>query len=196
MSLRRLDADLPDPEDVVPLDVAKGHVDVDHSDDDDRISRNIRTAFEALDGAEGILQRALTVQRWALDLDAFPDPGECIVLTLAPVISVDAVKYVAPDGVTLELDEDTYTAHAGEPGLVELAPSGSWPTTRQQRRAVTVEFTAGYEVTPERLVNAMLIMIGDLEAFRESGVVGTVAAEVKSSATYDRLFRNLIFKPA
>lgn len=196
MPLRLIEDPAPDPEDVVSLELAKGHLDVDHSDDDVLIASHIRTAFEHLNGSEGILARALSPQAWALDLDAFPAAGDAVMLTLAPVISIDAVKYVDADGATQTVAEAIYIAHLGDPGLVELAPDASWPSTRRQRRAVTIEFTAGYAVTPDRLVSAMLIMIADLYAFRETGVIGTVAGEIKTSATYDRLVNSFIFKPA
>jgi uncharacterized phiE125 gp8 family phage protein len=190
MPLRLLDETPPDPEDVLELELVKGHLNVLFPDDDDLIASKVAATIEHLDGAGGILGRALSEQRWALDRDAWPQPGEAVMLTLAPVISIDAVKYVDPDGVTRTLPTGYWIGHTGDPGLLEIAPGFCWPEIRAQRRAITIEFTAGYQQLPPGLQSAILIMVADLYQNRESQ-----GGEVRTTPFFDRAIRPFIFMP-
>lgn len=191
MSLRLIAAPEHPP---VTLAQAKGHLRVDHPDDDFLISTYIEAAVGRLDGADGILGRSLVNQTWALDLDRFPVCGP-ITIPLSPLRSVVSVKYFDPGGWEQLLPAEHQVVHPGL-GLLELQPGRSWPSTYGRRRAVTIEFLAGYgpatkddgaPLVPGPLRSAILLMVGDLYANRETGVVGTVAAELKTSMTVDRL---------
>lgn len=161
---------------------------LDETQDDVLLGAYLAAAVGYLDGATGILGRALLTQQWALDLDTFPCRG--IELPLSPVQTVDAVKYVDWAGVVQTINPSLYIAHLGEHPLVELAPDAAWPTHRRQSRAVSIEFTAGYGEAvdlPGPIVQALKLMVSDQYANRETGVVGTVAAEIKSSVTVHAL---------
>jgi uncharacterized phiE125 gp8 family phage protein len=154
MTLRLLTA----PEgDIISVDEAKVQVAYEDADKDAQIEDLIAAAVAHLDGASGILGRCLLEQEWALDVDGFSDR---IVIPLAPVVSVDAVKYLDGNGAQQTLAGTVYRAANG---VVTLKPGQSWPTTYDVPGAVSVEFTAGYGTeasdVPLPLRRAMLMLI-------------------------------------
>lgn len=162
MSLRLLQAPAETP---VSLAEAKAHCRVDHDTDDDLIELYITAAVSHLDGAGGSLGRCLVTQEWAVDLDEFPDE---ISLPLAPLQSVDAVKYLDASGDTQTVNASTYVQ---KHGVVSLASGASWPEPLDQAGAVWVEFTAGYgaaEDVPAPIKAAILLMVGHWYANREA----------------------------
>ena len=172
MALRLLEAPAEQP---VSLEEAKAHLRVDSDEDDTLIGSLIAAAVGHLDGATGILGRCLVTQEWALDLDAFP---ETIVLPLAPVVSVDAVKYLDDDGEQQTLASSGYVVSAGR---IEAAPDTDWPSTQARNGAVTIEFTAGYGAAtdvPPALKAAILLLIGNWYENRETVNVGNIASEL------------------
>lgn len=174
----------------VSLNAAKAHCRVSHDEDDALISAFIMAAVQHLDGADGWLGRALVTQKWEMVLDAFPRDYR-IRLPLAPVLSVDAVLYRAPDGTETEFDDARwYLANGGE-GIswLSLEPQAVWPSTEDRNGAVRVQFTAGYEPTtdsppdlagnvPEPIKAAILLMVGDMYENREERIVGAIVAEL------------------
>lgn len=165
----------------VSRDEVKTHLRVDHADEDELIDAAIAAAVAALDGYSGTLGRALGSQTWTLHLARFP--AGRLTLPLPPLISVTSIAYVDPDGESQTLAADQYVMLAGPVASVEPAHGLSWPSTRAQSRAVTIVFVAGYAAVPAPIRSALLLMIGDLYANRETGVTGTVAAEIKMSTT-------------
>lgn len=131
-----------------PLDLAraKDHLRVTDSESDSLIASLIASARAY---AEFDTQRVLVVQTRDLTLDAFPSAGVPIDLWLGvPLVSVLSVKYVDTDGNTQTLATSVYTVDAAStPGRVFLAFDQSWPDTRAERNAVTIQYVAGY-VTP------------------------------------------------
>lgn len=174
----------------VSLAEAKAHCRVFHSDDDGFITGLIMAAVAHLDGTDGWLGRALVTQSWEMVLDAFPRDYR-IRLPLAPVQSVDAVLYRAPDGSELTMaDSRWYLANGGE-GIswLSLEPQAGWPSTQTRDGAVRVQFTAGYPATtdsppdlagnvPEPIKAAILLMVGDMYENREERIVGATVAEL------------------
>ena len=91
--------------------------------------------------------RSLITQVWEYKLDTFPwgswDNG--IRIPLAPVQSVDEVRYLDLDGAEQVLDPVRYQV-SGLPdaALISVASGQSWPALLWQREAITITFTAGY----------------------------------------------------
>lgn len=168
---------------------------MEHALHDTIITACLETAQSHLDGPEGVLNRALLEQQWALDLDAFPMSP--LALPLAPVMSIDAVKYLDVAGDEQLLDPAVYVAHDGRFPSIELADGQCWPELARRSRCVSIEFTAGYEpeAIPERLKSAIKLMVGDLYANVETSGVSQ-SFEIQSSLTVDRLLFNLIYTPA
>lgn len=96
--------------------------------------------------AEHLTGRSFVSQKWRLTLPAFPaclhDQG-AIRLPSSPLIDVTAFKYVDPAGAEQTLTGDAYTVDGD---YLLPAYGTSWPATRMQAAAVTIEGTFGYGV--------------------------------------------------
>ena len=157
---------------VLPLTLAeaKDHLRVEHSDEDDLITRLIETATQHVDGIDGILGRACITQTWTLTLDAFP---AAIILPLPPCQSVDAITYIDTDGASQTLAVSGYPA-TGVGGAARVHPAfdTQWPATRVVPEAVSVTFTAGYGDTgadvPAPIRSAILMHVAHLYEHRET----------------------------
>lgn len=183
---------------LVSLDELKAHLRYDAADQDAYIASCRAAALAHLDGYAGVLGRAMVQQTWRLYLDRFPHGR--IRLPLPPLRDVEAITYVDGDGVTQTLAALDYTFLDGERAEIWPAYGKSWPSTRCQPRAVSIRFRCGWEppaegaAWPSKLqpaIAAIKLMVGDLFENRESGVVGTVSAEIKSYATIANLLRPL-----
>jgi hypothetical protein len=127
----------------------------------------IKAARQRIDGADGVLGRALINQGWDLVLDGFPctwarrPAGESrpgyrldirapryhdaeIAIPLVPLVSVDAVRYLDAAGGEQTLDPSAYRVIKGEPGYIVPARGTTWPGTDAYPGSVTISFTAGY----------------------------------------------------
>lgn len=142
----------------VTLEQARAHCRVDFADEDSLIGVFVSAATQA---AEERMQRALAPTRYRLTVDRFPDAIEL----LPPVISVESVKYIDPDGDQQTLDpQDYYLDAVSEPGYLVPAADRAWPCTQDRANAVEVEFTAGYpgSAVPEPIAAWILLAVGDL----------------------------------
>ena len=134
------------PTEPVTLAEAKLHLrGVDDTAEDALITALISAARET---CEDRIEGTIPVTGWRLTLDAFPD---AIKLPRGPVASVESVKYLDAAG-----------------GYIVPAYGKSWPDTRGQINAVTVEYTAGSAAAPHALKAWMLLAIGEMFANREA----------------------------
>lgn len=144
----------------VSLSEAKMHLRVTHNDEDDLISTLIEAATNYLDGADGILGRAILTQTWRQEWDDF---GSCLTLRMGPVMGLVAVSYTDGTGVVQTITNARLIASGGIsrvlPAVGEAWPSGS---------SVTVEYTAGYDFAPAPLKAAILLHVGSLYENRET----------------------------
>lgn len=177
---------------LVGLDLAKKHLKVEHADDDDLIELYIEAVSCWLDGPAGWLGRSLGPQDLRAEFDAAagtPDLNSIdeISLPYGPVSEVASVVFVASDGTQSPADEETYELIANR---VRRVPGAEWPTSSCGR--VVVEYTAGHSADglPRAITAAILLMVGDLYANRETGVIGTISADVKMTVTAVRLLTN------
>lgn len=166
----------------VTLAEAKAHLRVTATDDDTLVDSLIATARQWV---EDFTRRALITQTWDYTLDAFADEIE---IPLPPLQSVNSVKYLDVDGVEQTLAATEYTVDtAATRGLVRPAYGKSWPSVRDQANAVTIRFIAGYgtaAAVPGTIKAAVLLMLGELYARRETAIVGAPIATVPVSAEY------------
>lgn len=174
--------------DVVSLSEAKAALRVDTTDEDPLIIRLVAAATTRLDGADGLLGRALLTQQWALTLDGFTGLGDGrIILPLPPAQSVDSIVYVDAAGADQTMASGDYqVVTSAEPGYVVPAYGTSWPSARCQPDAVTVTFTTGYGAqaadVPDTIRQAILLMVGTWFEHREAVVIGQTPAVVPMSA--------------
>lgn len=172
----------PPAEEPVTLAEAKLHLKVDTTDEDARIAALVRAARE---WCEQFQARAFVTQQLRLHLPRFPS-GRLIWLPRPPLVSVQAVRYVLEDGTQQTFPAASYlAATASEPGAVVLAPDASWPSDSLQPGVpVTVDYTAGYggpTAVPERVRQAMLLLIGHWFENREATTVGAVSRALEFS---------------
>lgn len=172
----------PDP--VITTDQAKDHLNVDHDDDDALIDIYVAAATANLDGPDGWLGRALGAQTLELRLDAFG--CKPIVLPCPPIATIESVKYVDADGVEQTVAAEDYELLGAE---LDVAFGKSWPAARRQREAVRIRYAAGYTAGDPAgalhpsIVGALLLMVGDLYANRETVGMGGAVQEVPMSTT-------------
>lgn len=153
----------------------------------DLVRGYIKAACALLDGPGGMLARCLISQAWQLKLPRFPRGP--ITIPLPPVSSVSSVAYLDPSGASQTLDAGAYVvAGIGSDDVaIHPAPGASWPAVRSSHpEAVTITFTAGYGATaddvPEPIRGALLEMIADRYAFRESISAGVSIDQVPATA--------------
>ena len=178
----------PPDEPLVSLEEAREHLGVDYDDADELIERLIVQIGSHLDGPEGLLQRALGEQTLEMVEDGFPSCSPyALKLRCPPVTTIDSVEYTDTDGVEQTLATSVYRLLGdGTPNpRIVLAYNQSWPSIRSEHEAVRVRYTAGYgaENLPAAIKAAILLMIGDLFAFRETAQVGSSSSEVPLSAS-------------
>jgi uncharacterized phiE125 gp8 family phage protein len=99
-----------------------------------------------------------------------------IFLDHSPVASVDSISYVDTDGITQTLSSTLYkTDFVTEPCRVVPAYGTTWPGTRNEISAVTVNYTCGYgaaAAVPQSIKQWMLLRIAALYENREEVASG------------------------
>ena len=160
----------------ISLDRAKSHLKVVGTDDDAEILALIVTARQM---AEGRLNRTIVQRRRTA---RFAGWGERMLLLKPPIISVDSVTYVDPDGAEVEVDTAEYYPGAEEGNgmpRVELNLT-EWPLVGRRREPIAVNYTAGYPVgeVPMPIIQWMLLAIGTMYANREMEVIGASVASL------------------
>jgi uncharacterized phiE125 gp8 family phage protein len=124
--------------------------------DDDK-AEITRWMHVAVADVEHDSQRALYPQTWQLKMDEFPCEIE---LRKPPIIAVTSVTYLDTDGDSQTLATTEYeTDLTSEPGLIVQAENTYWPGTECIPNAVTVTFTAGYQVIPEAAFTAICLNV-------------------------------------
>lgn len=172
------------PTEAIDLSTAKLHLRVDASDENTLISAIITAARENAEQYTGL---AIVEQTYTLQLEKFPE--EELSLNIWPVTAITSIQYIDPDGNTQTLSNSKYALNSYEgPSVVQ--PLEPWPQTKVIYNAVTVTFTAGFTTSspnnfplPQSLVQAMLLMIGNLYENRES-ISAFENYERPMSATY------------
>lgn len=167
---------------VVSLDEAKVQARVEVDQDDVLIQYLIDAATEA---AQEFTQRAFLEQEWEYWLPCFPSAKRFIELPRPPLIEVNEVVYLDAQGVEQSLDEYSVyrvlapTGPRAPKGQIVLNAGMSWPATLAVPDAVKIRFTAGYELVPEPIKQAIKIHVADLYENRENTVLtGAVLQQV------------------
>lgn len=138
-----------------------------------------RRIIEARQYAENYMQRALITQTQEIRLDCFPVSryGE-IKLPYPNLLTVVHIKYIDTNGDLQTIDPADYEADTYS-FLGEVRPNYGtcWPTARQEKNAVRIQYTCGYGATyaavPELLREALMLWVGHLLNFQpqaESGL--------------------------
>ena len=152
------------PAPVVTLAEAKAHLRVTGTAEDTLIEGMVAAATQHLDGPAGWLGRALGVQELEARLDLSCHPS-LIRLSFPPITSVTSVTYLDANRAPIVADPATYEL-IGEDVIAIGAPA--WANAYSGREALRVRFVAGYAVLPAPIRGAILLMVGDLYAHRET----------------------------
>jgi uncharacterized phiE125 gp8 family phage protein len=170
-----------------PLTVAeaKQHLRVEHSDDDSIIENLITSAREYV---ETYLDCTLMLTQYKMMLDMFPAHIELPKSPLSTVSGYDSVilTYTTDTEIKITLSSTEYRvdAHA-VPAVLRTNYGDSWPAHLADYNSIEVTFWAGYGSTsasvPQRIRNAMLMLITHLYENRSSVQLGVVAHVVPDS---------------
>lgn len=170
----------------VSLPEVKGHLRVEHGEDDLLISGMLDAAVRHLDGWSGVLGRALVTQSWRQD---FPRFAPLLRLPLSPAASVTSVSYIDPAGASQVASASLYELHTDDIGAaIALRPNAAWPQVSKETHApVAVTFVCGTDAAdvPSPLRIAIMLMIGDMYANRETSAFKAEA--LPSYITVERL---------
>lgn len=173
----------------ITLAEAKKHLRVDIVDEDSYISGLIVVARQA---AELFTGRALITQTWKFHVDCFPLPGTCLEIPFPPLQLIESINYIPGnsslggfglgfgtgfDTLRKTLSDTIYTVDSNaEMGTVTLAYDQTWPTIRNVKNAVQIQFIAGYgndaDDIPEGIRHGMKMLLGHLYERRETTMVG------------------------
>lgn len=161
----------PAPEEPLLLEEVKEHLNVTSDDDDTKIDNLITAARLYMEETLGI---TFMEQEFRLIYDHdelntirhrywAPLPGSAIHLPRPPLVSIDEVSYVDPDGASQTWDDALYVADVNAfPGRLYPAYNECWPDMRCQQQALTIDFTAGHadpESIPRTWKQALLLLI-------------------------------------
>lgn len=157
---------------VIGVDNMKEHLRVDHDVDDDYITALTESALTCV---ENITNRKLLTSTWKAYADEWP--SDHFTLPFGRLQSVTSVKYKDSDGVETTIDPSEYIVDIdSDPGRVVLGYGETWPSeTLYPSNPIYIEYVCGYKTAtgvPAPIKAAMMLMVGDAYANRESIVVG------------------------
>jgi uncharacterized phiE125 gp8 family phage protein len=160
----------------------KAHVRVDHADDDTLLTALAAAAVGHLDGASGVLGRALVRQSWRLTRDAWPADG-VVRLPLPPLHAVTAVRAMDAALSYQTLSAATYVVARGGDwgGTVRPAADTVWPDLPAHPEAVQIDFDAGWTTAtevPAPIRHAALLLTALWYENREPVITGTIVASL------------------
>src|SRR5215207_4394029 len=129
------------PPELEPLTLAQAKADlrVDHSDDDDKITRYIAAARFWV---ERLTERKVALQTLEFVFDAFPVSE--IKLPRAPVQEIVSVNYDNEAGGEQTVSPDDYWLDNADESRAWLFPETTWPATLDAVSTVRIQFKAGY----------------------------------------------------
>lgn len=149
----------------VTLSDAKLHLNITDTNSDTLLGAYLLAAQAHVGG---MLGAPLTAETWEQSLDGFPCGA--IRLLRQPINSIASVKYDV-DGVETTLDPADYRADL--PGG-RVWSDAAWPTA-DKLASVRVQFDCGFSAVPAPLKAAVLLLVADLYANRETKVDATLA---------------------
>lgn len=166
---------------LISVEDAKLQLRVDQAEDDDRIGVLIDAATEQ---AEAYCRRRFVSQTWRQTFDGWS--GDQLRLYFPPLASVQSVKYVDTAGTLQTLATSQYVVVTDEvPGIIVPAYGVTWPTARDERGAVRVEFTCGYgaaAAVPASIRQAVLEIAAAAYNLGTGSVAAAVAPDIPPTA--------------
>ena len=126
--------------------------------------------------AENITKRALIIQTRQVIIDDFANTSAVIELPRPPLSSSASdvtITYVKDTtvGDTTTIGSTVFTVdNDSEPGRIYPAFNNEWPTPRDQKNAITIQYVTGYSTAtiPESITNWIKMRVLDMYENRES----------------------------
>ena len=171
----------------VSLALAKQHLRVDHTDEDDLITEYIASARAWV---ESYLERSLLRQTWQMILDDFPAAGENIELRMPPAYDIVSFQYLDDDGDATTVSADDYDSlMAVDCGIITLASGQAWPVPGDYPGPVRISYRTGYGTAatdvPADLRKAVRILVEHQYRNRGAVAVGMSVSEMPLSVMQD-----------
>lgn len=164
----------------VTLAEAKLHARIEQDLEDSLLATFIAAARQH---GEQLTGRQFVEAEYDLLLSSFPCGNDPVELPKPPLQAVEAVSFVAPDGVTQTMSASDYVVDtSGLLGRIYPADGSVWPATRRQRNAVIINFRTGWPVvtgvpsTPEAIRSWLFCRVTGLYDQRESFAGRSVSA--------------------
>ena len=189
----------------VSVEVAKNFLRVTTDNDDALIGVLITAARSVVETFTG---RSIATKKYRQSLDSFPyftdtmlsqqamppsyyslprysttmwNYSQMIKLFAPPLLSVESIQYVAPDGSTQTVDPTRYIVDSdSEPARIFPGPAGgNWPACLYVPNAVQITFWSGYDTDPSSvgapsgLVLAILMLVANYYENREAAQQGS-----------------------
>lgn len=154
----------------VSLDDVKAHLRIDGTGEDALLTAAIVSARVHVEAAT---RRALITQAWRIHRDGWP-PDRIVPLTVAPLISVDAVTVYDSDGAGSVVDADSYEVDlVSVPGRLVRGAAAAMPVGKAVN-GIAIDVTAGYGPSsvdvPGPLRQAILMLV--THWYEHRGAVG------------------------
>jgi len=158
-----------------------------------KVEGMLAAASGHIDGPDGWLGRALALQTLEARFDS--SEADCaLVLPCPPVLDIVSVTYLDADRQAVTVDPSNYELIYRS---VEAIGPTPWAGGLEGREAVRVRYRAGYVKDPDAdpivstlpapIRAAILLMLGDLYANRETVAVGASATPIAMSTTVEAL---------
>ena len=174
---------------------AKAHMYVTITADDVLIGSLISAAREHI---ENLMNRAFIEQTWELTMENFPGGNAVVDLPRSPLISIESVKYFDAGGNDVTMPPADYQVDAAsEPARIAPAVGSSWPSVETEKLGgVRIRFKAGHgalaDDVPQRIKQAINLLVAHWYENREASVTGTIQAQVemalKSIVSAERVY--------
>lgn len=176
----------------VTLAEAKLHLKMDDIDADDTLIEGLIAA--ATEHAQNYTNRIFLSSEIKQVYNRFPVSGEVLRLAVTPVISVASVVYKDEDGNNQTWSTDDYVLDLySEPCEISEAKGISFPTTIEERNAVTITYTSGYGTTaddvPKSIKQAIYLLLSHFYNYRSDTVSEKRTAAERLLGMY-RVHRN------
>jgi len=161
----------------VSLEVVKSHLQLMEGEDADDVLISGYVGA-AVDLVERFTERALIERTYRLVLDCWPSGP--VVLPCPPLIAVERVAWIDPDGIEQAVTPPlAYQVSRRDPAAILAPPPGqSWPAIRPQLDAVSIEYRAGYgptaDTVPEAIRHAIMLLVAQWYTVREPVNIGNI----------------------
>lgn len=117
-------------------------------------------------------------------LTEWPD-GDFFTIPLRPVTSITSIAYLDANGDSQVWASSNYTLKTGAvKQFVHLTHNAIFPVIRGDYYGITVTFVAGYATVaaiPQRIKQAILLLVGHWFLHRETVLTGTISKEIEFS---------------